>query len=327
MMSYQSKVALLSGAIDYAGMFPPASLDLQSTLKKAATFRKTGKHPWLMNRVVLALGEFKKISPRLLFECGADGTPWLFSILANPVTGNSTADFEKSVDWDFRELRRFQEKNYYSSCRQEVVSYEIRLPDEITAPGQGITSGEYIFPALEKIETIWPGEMDVYFEASLEGDWEDTLEGVTRIMAEWLSENAESPLVPALKIRTGGKFVPRPEQLAKAIDECASLGVKFKATQGLHKPLSHGDQFGFINLFAAINLAFSLGSESFSLKDIEACLRDPNPKNFLFTEADFSWNGKSISNEQIESARKQHAATFGSCSLDEPDEFLLKEFP
>ncbi|NDC26052.1 MAG: hypothetical protein EBZ49_18235, partial [Proteobacteria bacterium] len=70
MAAYSGKHSLLSGTIDYAGMFPPASLDLASTLKRAATFRNDGIHPWLMNRVVLALPEFKKLSPRFLFECG-----------------------------------------------------------------------------------------------------------------------------------------------------------------------------------------------------------------------------------------------------------------
>ncbi|NDD05801.1 MAG: hypothetical protein EB078_12930, partial [Proteobacteria bacterium] len=64
MAAYSGKHSLLSGTIDYAGMFPPASLDLASTLKRAATFRNDGIHPWLMNRVVLALPEFKKLSPR-----------------------------------------------------------------------------------------------------------------------------------------------------------------------------------------------------------------------------------------------------------------------
>lgn len=146
-------------------------------------------------------------------------------------------------------------------------------------------------------------------------------------MGEWLSENSDSVINPALKIRTGGKYVPRPEQLSKAIDECAGFGIKFKATQGLHHPITSTEDFGFINLFAALSFAYSLGSDQFTDADIQSCLSCQDPKSFVFEENQFIWNGKSLTVDEIESARKIHAACFGSCSLDEPDEFLFKEFP
>lgn len=327
MSQYSSKIALLSGAIDYAGMFPPASLDLNGTLQKAATYRLMAKHPWLLNRIVLSLSEVKKLKTKTLFDSGANGSPWLLSVLGNPSPSNTHSDFVKCIDWDFREMRRVQERNYHSSCKLDLVSYEIKLPDTITQPGEAITSGEYIFPALEQIESIWLGEMDVYFEVSLEGTWQETLEGVTRIMSEWLNENSQSPVFPGLKIRTGGKSIPSPEQLATAIDACASNGLKIKATQGMHHPLTHGNQFGFVNFFAAVNFAFSLGSQEFSLRDIEDCLKADNSKDFSFSPDSFFWKERELTNEQIESARKTHAAALGSCSLDEPDQFLFKEFP
>ncbi|NBX77127.1 MAG: hypothetical protein EBQ92_11280 [Proteobacteria bacterium] len=327
MSYYSSKIALLAGTIDYAGMFPPASLDLNATLQKAATFRTTAKHPWLMNRVVLSLAEVKKLNAKLLYECGSNGSPWNISVLSTPHTAISHTDFVKCVDWDFREMRRTQERYNHSSAKLDLVSYEIKLPDIVTSPGQAITSGEYIFPALEQIETIWPGEMDVYFEVGLEGAWQETLEGVTRIMSEWLNENSQSPVLPGLKIRTGGKFVPKPEQLAMAIDESAANGVKIKATQGMHHPLTHSGEFGFVNFFAAVNFAYSWGPQEFSLKDIENCLCSEDAKDFVFSEASMLWKGRELTFDQIESARKTHAAALGSCSLDEPDQFLLKEFP
>lgn len=327
MSQYSSKIALLSGAIDYAGMFPPASLDLNATLQKAASFRATAKHPWLMNRLVLSLTEVKKLNSKLLFDCGANGSPWSISVLGNPCASSANTDFVKGIDWDFREMRRIQERYYHSSSKLDLVSYEIKLPDLVTSPGQAITSGEYIFPALEQIETVWPGEMDVYFEVSLEGAWQETLEGVTRIMSEWLNENSQSSILPGLKVRTGGKFVPRAEQLAMAIDESAANGIKIKATQGMHHPLTHAGEFGFVNFFSAVNFAYSWGPQEFSIKDIESCLQSEDPKDFIFSENSFSWKDRKLSADEIESARKAHAAALGSCSLDEPDQFLSKEFP
>jgi len=327
MNSYSSKVALLSQAIDYAGMFPPASLDLDSTLKRAATFRKTSHHPWLMNRLVLALEEVKKLGPQNLFELGADGSPWRISVLGNSTPGESPEDFVKAVSWDLREMRRIHERYFQSSAKIEQVGYEIRLPKPIYSSGQGILSGEYIFPALEQVEAIWTSQMDVYFEISLEGAWEDTVQGVTRILGEWLNEHPEGSVVPGLKIRTGGKTVPRPEQLASVINDCAAQGLKMKATQGLHHPLSQNGNYGFINLLAAINFAYSLGPAEFPDSKIQECLISSQIKDFSFRPQNFQWQAYSLTNEEIESARKTHAAAFGSCSLDEPDQELLKEFP
>lgn len=327
MSDYSSKVALLSQTIDYAGMFPPASLDLDSSLKKANSFRKTLKNPWLMNRIVLDLEEVKKLNPAKLFNLGSDGSPWLVTVLGKPTTAKTPEDFVKSIDWDFREMRRIDERYLHSSCRIDQVSYEVRLPQPVFSSGQGIFSGEYIFPALEQIESIWLGRMDVYFEISLEGAWEDTVVGVCRVLAEWINENSDSWIIPGLKIRTGGQTVPRPEQLALVINECAAHGLKLKATQGLHQPISHSGAFGFVNLLAAINFAFSLGQDQFSLAHIQDCLISQSPKDFVFSQNEFSWKKHCLTNEEIESARKTHAAAFGSCSLDEPDEYFSKEFP
>jgi len=327
MSHYSSKVALLSRTIDFAGMFPPASLDFESTLKKAATFRNSSKNPWLMNRIVLGLEEVKKLSPEKLFSMGADGNPWLLSVLGKSTPAKTPEEFVKSIAWDFREMRRIEERYLNSSCRMDQVSYEIPLPSPVFEPGQGIYSGEFVFPALEQVESIWLGRMDVYFEISFEGAWEDTAYGVSRVLSEWLSENADSWINPGIKIRTGGRMVPRPEQLALVINECAAQGLKFKATQGLHQPLSHQGTFGFINLLAAINFAYSLGQEQFSLSDIQDCLLSQRAQDFNFGASDFHWKRHSLTNEEIESARKIHAAAFGSCSLDEPDDYLSKEFP
>ena len=327
MSLYSSKVALLSRTIDFAGMFPPASLDFDSSLKKAASFRSNSKNPWLMNRVVLGLEETKKLTPEKLFTLGADGNPWLLSVLGKSTLAKSPEEFVKSIAWDFREMRRIEERYLQSSCRIDQTSYELPLPSSVFAAGQGIFSGEFIFPALEQVESIWLGRMDVFFEISFEGAWEDTVTGVCRVLSEWLSKNSDSWINPGLKIRTGGKWIPRPEQLALAINGCAAHGLKIKATQGLHRPLSQEGAFGFINLLAAINFAYSLGQDQFSLSDIQDCLLSQKAQDFNFAPSEFCWKQHSLTNEEIESARKTHAAAFGSCSLDEPDEYLSKEFP
>ena len=62
--------ALLSGAIDYAGLFPPAGLDLETTVRNYAAYR-AGRDSWALGRLVLPaarLAEFVDRWPQYVAE-------------------------------------------------------------------------------------------------------------------------------------------------------------------------------------------------------------------------------------------------------------------
>ena len=81
-----------------------------------------------------------------------------------------------------------------------------------------------------------------------------------------------------------------------------------------------------MNLFAALAFAWALGRDAFGLDQIRRCLGSENPKDFGFGESILHWLEYEIDCDAIESARRQHAATFGSCSLVEPDDDLALFF-
>jgi hypothetical protein len=55
--------ALLSGAIDYAGLFPPAGLDLEATVRNYAAYR-AGRDAWALGRLVLPVGKLAEFEDR-----------------------------------------------------------------------------------------------------------------------------------------------------------------------------------------------------------------------------------------------------------------------
>jgi hypothetical protein len=64
------KKALLSRCIDYAGLFPPAALDLRTTVENYRAYR-TSEQAWAVGRFILPVGkatEFAQIWPSLLSE-------------------------------------------------------------------------------------------------------------------------------------------------------------------------------------------------------------------------------------------------------------------
>lgn len=71
--------ALLSGCIDYAGLFPPAGLDLATTLQEYARYRQ-GADAWALGRLVLPAGSLAGFRARL----PATARDWPISLLLGP---------------------------------------------------------------------------------------------------------------------------------------------------------------------------------------------------------------------------------------------------
>jgi hypothetical protein len=326
MSQYNSKVALLSGVIDYAGTFAPASLPLPDALKKAATFRKTGKHPWIYSKVALPFPEIKKLDPGTLYHAGSDGAPWLFTALAAPFLDTNGNEFLRQVEWDLREIRRWNNRFQTTSLRMQIVSYEVRLSPDVTHKSKANLVHDFLAPALDRFVDLGGGTVVPFFEVSLEGNWKDGLRSTGEALNMWVHEMEETELVPGLKVRTGGTYLPSAEQLTAVVETVAGFRLKFKATQGLHRPISREKEWGFVNLFATLAFAQNMGSEKFTRDDIKRCLECSNAKDFQFAEEILKWDKFELKAEEIENARKEHGATFGSCSLDEPDQYLAEDF-
>ncbi|MGH2830812.1 MAG: hypothetical protein ACRDJM_10050, partial [Actinomycetota bacterium] len=83
------------------------------------------------------------------------------------------------------------------------------------------------------------------------------------------------------KIRCGGEAVPQPEMVAAFIVRCRDLGIRFKATAGLHHPVGHrapeGQQHGFLNLGVAATLAYAHPMDQTDLRPV---IEEQDPASF-----------------------------------------------
>ncbi len=319
MSQYSAKLALLGSCIDYAGTFPPAALPLDQALKVAAAFRRGGKHPWLLSKIALPLSDLTKLDAKTLYEAGADGSSWLYTALGT--TAAAAADWLRTWEWDFRELRRCNQRGFNSSLRQWVLAYETKVPADI-ADSDGVPLNDF----LEKFAATTQLGVELFWELPVDATWHDRVSRTAERLAEWREERGLSEWSPGLKFRTGGASAPKVEDLAHAVVTCTSHGLRFKATQGLHQAITHGDSYGFVNLFGALALAQALGEEKFGRPAVVRCLSDERASAFRFVDQRFEWEDFSIDAEAIESARRRYGATFGSCSLEEPDDSLAQTF-
>jgi hypothetical protein len=109
------------------------------------------------------------------------------------------------------------------------------------------------------------------------------------------------------KVRCGGAATPSVAALAEFVQACRRLEVSFKATAGLHQPVRHGDEHGFLNLLAAAVFG-----------DEEAALEEDDADAFSVTTEAFTWRDRSAGAEVVARARGELFASFGSCSAREP---------
>jgi hypothetical protein len=114
------------------------------------------------------------------------------------------------------------------------------------------------------------------------------------------------------KVRCGGSVVPSVPALAELIQACRRLEVPFKATAGLHQPLRHGDDHGFLNLLAAAVFG-----------DEEDALTEEDPDAFAVSGGAFRWRNREAEAEEIAHVRRELFVSFGSCSAQEPIDGLV----
>jgi hypothetical protein len=106
-----------------------------------------------------------------------------------------------------------------------------------------------------------------------------------------------------VKLRCGGEVVPSVEQVARVLVGCHDAGVVMKATAGLHHPLRHGSEHGFLNLLCAAVRA----------RDGVAAVRE-----LLEEESLEGLPLSSLTAEEVRSTRERLFKGFGSCSWREP---------
>jgi hypothetical protein len=131
------------------------------------------------------------------------------------------------------------------------------------------------------------------------------------------------------KVRTGGltpDAIPPAEAIADFLGRAAARRQPFKATAGLHHPIrsrhpltyAHDSpravMHGFVNVFAAAAFAWhGVGRDR-----LAAMLTEEDPRAFEFTDDELRWGGLRLSTAQIQTARRDFAHSFGSCSFEEP---------
>lgn len=296
--------AFMTQVIDYAGMYPPASLALGEAF---SNFRKYQSSPeaWMLSRFVVPakrLSELPEFSENLSFSALGRG-------------GGDIDEFLENTNLDIADMLSFRESH---GAPANVDMFEIALP--ASALADKFTANDCVTRAADALNM---NGITVFFEAPFGEGWRDRAERLLRALRKVKDKHV------GFKLRTGGvtpDAFPSTEQIAWAIVETREAGVPLKCTAGLHHPLRHYNESvktrmnGFLNVFGAGVLAITNG---ISRSQIQSMLEDEDPSNFVFDSSGFNWRGLRVTDLEIAKARL-FATSFGSCSFDEPREDLQK---
>lgn len=310
--------ALLSGIVDYAGLFPPAKLTLDAALTHFSTDR-AGHDSWMLSRFVIPAARLGELAPyHALF---AEGARVPLTILGRG--GNDRDGFLAGFDRDLGDLEMFLGR---VGTGAGVDACEVKVPLALLEPPDPAVLLDLFVHVEELLEAKSPVPLTVYYEGTYGPDWHRSIGAVVSALGTHRASRAAGTKAkaPGFKLRTGGTestAFPPVEQVALVIASCRDAKVPFKATAGLHHPVRHLDHellakvHGFLNVFCGAALAHARGLDELTLAEVIA---DEDPRAFVFDGATFRWRDQSVSAAEIGRARAELAHSFGSCSFDEP---------
>ncbi|HZS08657.1 MAG TPA: hypothetical protein VFD58_27735 [Blastocatellia bacterium] len=290
---------LLTDLIDYAGLFPPAALEMAPAVRNYAGYLAS-ENAWMLGRFIVPmarLDEFEQSASELLPR-GNPVYPWRLSALGS-------ADLAA----DLNRIGEFNHLHARDETAGAVVVDSIELKAE---------KADDVYRAMR----LLPRTMLAYFEIPITRD----PQALTDVIAE----------TGALaKVRTGGvteQAFPTTDDLARFISACVSARVAFKATAGLHHPLrasyrltyepdsTSAVMHGFLNVFLAAAFArFGAGTE-----EITHLLEETSPAAFRFDEEGVTWGTRRLNQQKLLVARQSFAIAYGSCSFEEPIDDLKR---
>lgn len=284
--------AMLAGAIDYAGLFPPAALDMATAAANYAAYRSSAD-AWALGRFVLPASRLDELSnvAKSLWSApvGDDESPWRLSA----TVGIDAAE-------DARRIARF-------NAAHEGAAHV----DSVEAAARDAVQVEAILSTFSSLR--------LFVELPLDADLARLLPLLRRAGA-------------SAKVRTGGVVadaIPGAAGVARFIRACADAGVAFKATAGLHHPLrgeypltyeagsARATMFGYLNVFVAAQCARDGASEGALVAVLDARTLPALAARAGGTIAADGSIGP-VSAHAMAETRAVFAHSFGSCSFREP---------
>lgn len=278
--------ALLRGAIDFAGLFPPAALAMPDAAARFAGYRASDD-AWALGRFVVPaarLAELEEVVAGLPGDAAAE--PWRLSALVGSNVAADAAGIAAAGSGA-------------SPLRVEALEARTGTADDV-----------------RRIRDAFPSQDEIYCEVPIDTDPRAL---VAAIRNAGMRAKIRTGGVTADAFPSSG-------EVARFLFACVELDVPFKATAGLHHPLRavhaltyaanspRGTMHGYLNVF----LAAALLAEGAAQADVVPLLEERDPRALETTDEGIAWRGRFVSTAAMARSRARGITAFGSCSFREP---------
>jgi hypothetical protein len=301
---------LLQGLIDYAGLFPPASLGIEAAVARYREARH-GAHTWVLGRFISTASRLEELAGVLTATMTVGEPTWPISVVLD---GDVAAAAAAAQSFDA-----------HMGNAAEVVLTEVRPPIAAVSPTDPGEMSRVVTEVARAATSVSP-TVTALIEVRQTSDWDAGIP--TAVEAIAAARRSVGRSVGA-KFRCGGTVAdafPSPEQIARFLSACRSSGVPYKTTAGLHHPIRHFDpdlgvmMHGFLNVLAAAALAEEGADESMLVE----VLSETDPTALRVTRSSLEWRSSRVGVATIRALRSDRFPSYGSCSFDEPVTDLIE---
>jgi hypothetical protein len=275
---------LMAGMIDYAGLFPPAALDMRTTVANYASYL-SGAHCWALGRLIVPAARLEEFKSAVLGMLPADDTaPWRLSVLVEP---DSKGDFDR-----IRMFNRIE-----SGAVIEAVEMPARSPDRVRAASAATPVRE------------------MYFELPIDSDIE-LLEAVSEVGAAAKIRTGGTTPDRVPSAGQVASFLNKCHSAGAAFKATAGLHHPLRSVAPLtyEAEAPRAPQHGFLNLLVAAALVVSGNAAD---EDVVAVLEERTTRAFRFEDGAVAYGRHRLGAETLRSTRS-FLRSFGSCSFEEP---------
>lgn len=282
-MPSRSLITLLSGIVDYAGLFPPASLTMAEAVRNYATYLQ-GSDAWALGRFIVPasrLVEFEREIPR------SPSSPWKLSVLVGSDMRN-----------ELTAVHEFNRRNH-DIAAADAVELKAGSVEEIATAS-----------------ALVPETFHLFVEIPIQSDPAPLVRAIGNAgrFAKVRTGGITADAFPSSNDLARFLRACVTEQVP--FKATAGLHHPIRSIYNLtYKPGSErGMMYGHLNVF----LAAAFATQGMSETELTALLEEKSRDAFRFDDAGVTWRSRRLRIEEIERMRRSVGLSFGSCSFREP---------
>jgi hypothetical protein len=273
--------ALLDHVVDYAGLFPPASLDVPVAVRNYAAYR-AGADRWMLGRFVAGVARLPELRATIRSIKPVERV-WPLTVVA-PDAPAATAVLRGPDD---------------ALLAVESVEVRARVPADIALVGRASDR-----------------KREVYVEVALDDSLDAMLDAiaVAKLRAKVRTGGVTPEAFPsaAALVRFMRGCLDRDLPFKATAGLHHPLRGSYRLTYDGRAP--QGEMFGFLNVFLAATLMRAgLGDD-----DARTLLEESDPATIAIDDQSIGWRAHTVDVAAITAARAGLATSFGSCSFREP---------